>query len=68
MTAFASLSDPANPFFSAVHDTRMPIVVTDPRLPDNPLVYVNDALCELTGYARHELIGRNCRLLQGPDS
>ena len=35
---------------------------------DNPLVFVNDAICELTGYDREEVIGRNCRFLQGPQS
>jgi PAS domain S-box-containing protein len=31
-------------------------------------VFVNDAFCELTGYDREEVIGRNCRFLQGPQS
>jgi PAS domain S-box-containing protein len=35
---------------------------------DNPMVYVNDALLEMTGYARDELIGQNCRMLQGPET
>lgn len=41
-------------------------VVSDPRLPDNPLVAVNEAFCALTGYAREEIVGRNCRFLAGP--
>lgn len=47
---------------------RSPIasVISDPRLPDNPLVAVNDAFCALTGYDREEIIGRNCRFLAGP--
>jgi PAS domain S-box-containing protein len=44
------------------------ITLTDPSLPDNPLVYVNDAYERITGYRREEVIGRNCRLLQGPDT
>lgn len=40
-------------------------VVTDPRLPDNPLVSVNTAFLELTGYSRGEVLGRNCRFLSG---
>ena len=40
-------------------------VISDPRLPDNPLVAVNDAFVELTGYTRDECIGRNCRFLAG---
>ena len=57
-----------DPFASAVRATRMPMVVTNPRLPDNPIVFVNDSFCRLTGHAREEIIGRNCRFLQGPDT
>ncbi|KQM12845.1 histidine kinase [Sphingomonas sp. Leaf24] len=57
-----------DPFVAAVRATRMPMVVTNPRLPDNPLVFVNDAFCRLTGYDREWVIGRNCRFLQGEDS
>jgi len=55
-----------DPFASAVRATRTPMVVTNPRLPDNPIVFVNDSFCALTGYGRDEIIGRNCRFLQGP--
>nr|WP_264051373.1 histidine kinase dimerization/phosphoacceptor domain -containing protein [Methylobacterium sp. FF17] len=44
------------------------MVLTDPRQPDNPIVWANDAFLGLTGYAWEELDGRNCRLLQGPDT
>jgi two-component system CheB/CheR fusion protein len=54
-----------DPFAAAVWETRMPIVITNPRLPDNPMVFVNNAFCALTGYTREELVGRNCRCLQG---
>jgi hypothetical protein len=40
-------------------------VVTAARLPDNPIVAVNRAFCELTGYERDEIVGRNCRFLAG---
>src|ERR671916_1098574 len=43
------------------------IVITDPRLPDNPIVYVNPAFEKTTGYAMGEVLGRNCRFLQGED-
>ena len=42
------------------------IVVTDPGLDDNPIVHANDEFVDLTGYAREEVLGRNCRFLQGP--
>ncbi len=41
-------------------------VVSDPRLPDNPIIACNDAFMELTGYDEDEIIGRNCRFLSGP--
>ncbi|HSR00097.1 MAG TPA: PAS domain-containing protein [Sphingomicrobium sp.] len=41
-------------------------IVTDPRLPDNPIIDCNDRFLELTGYSREEVIGRNCRFLVGP--
>ncbi|MGI4796206.1 MAG: PAS domain-containing protein [Janthinobacterium lividum] len=57
--------DGTNPFLAAVRATRMPIIITNPRLPDNPTVFVNDAFCRMTGYAREEILGTNCRFLQG---
>jgi PAS domain S-box-containing protein len=50
----------------AVERTRMPMVVTDPRQPDNPIVLANQAFLELCGYEASEVLGRNCRFLQGP--
>jgi PAS domain S-box-containing protein len=40
-------------------------VITDPRQPDNPIVEANPAFTALTGYAREEIVGRNCRFLAG---
>lgn len=57
-----------DPFAAAVRATRMPMVITDPHQPDNPIVFVNDAFSQLTGYARDEILGRNCRFLQGPET
>jgi PAS domain S-box-containing protein len=54
-----------DPFVAAVRATRMPMVISNPRLPDNPVVFANDAFCRLTGYSRSEVVGRNCRFLQG---
>ncbi len=41
-------------------------VISDPRLPSNPIVAVNDAFCRLTGYPVNEIVGRNCKFLAGP--
>jgi len=64
-----SLADKSNDiFFAAVSTTRMPMIVTDPHLPDNPIIFANPAFITMTGYAEDELLGRNCRFLQGPDT
>ncbi|TNC09565.1 PAS domain-containing protein [Methylobacterium terricola] len=57
-----------DPFASAVRATRMPMLITDPHQADNPIVFVNDAFSKLTGYARNEILGHNCRFLQGPET
>lgn len=44
------------------------MVITDPSKPDNPLVYVNESFERLTGYREAEILGRNCRFLQGRDT
>jgi PAS domain S-box-containing protein len=43
------------------------ILITDPDLPDNPLIYVNESFLRTTGYGADEVLGRNCRFLQGQD-
>jgi PAS domain S-box-containing protein len=55
-----------DPFVIGCRDAILPMAISDPTLPDNPIVYVNPAFETLTGYARNEVLGRNCRFLQGP--
>ncbi|MGJ0238665.1 PAS domain-containing protein [Novosphingobium fluoreni] len=43
-------------------------VVSNPRLPDNPIIECNKAFLDLTGFERDEVIGRNCRFLRGPET
>ncbi len=43
-------------------------VLSNPRLPDNPIVECNRAFEELTGYSASEILGRNCRFLNGPET
>ena len=54
--------------FTSIETSPIATVVTNPRLPDNPLVAVNPAFCDLTGYPAAEMLGRNCRFLAGPDT
>lgn len=42
------------------------LVLTDPWQDDNPIVYANRAFHDTTGYPKEDVIGRNCRFLQGP--
>ena len=49
----------------AVGVSPIAMVVSNPRLPDNPLEVVNSAFCDLTGYAESDVVGRNCRFLAG---
>ncbi|CAN8253145.1 unnamed protein product [Cochlearia groenlandica] len=43
-------------------------VISDPRLPDSPIIFASDSFLELTEYTREEILGRNCRFLQGPET
>jgi PAS domain S-box-containing protein len=43
------------------------VTLSDPDLPDNPIVYANSVFERMTGYSREEIIGHNCRFLQGAD-
>lgn len=43
------------------------VTLVDPDLDDMPIVYVNKAFEEITGYGQAEVVGRNCRFLQGTD-
>lgn len=52
----------------AVNEAPVGVTISDPSRADNPLVYVNDTYQELTGYEFEDIVGENCRVLQGPDS
>ena len=50
----------------AVVATDIAFTITDPRQPDDPLIWVNPSFSRITGYDSEESVGRNCRFLQGP--
>ena len=52
----------------AIEEAPVGITISDPDREDNPLVYVNDAYEKITGYDYDEVVGRNCRFLQGEES
>ncbi|WP_312599195.1 histidine kinase famiy protein [Brevundimonas sp.] len=58
-------ADQSDVFFAAIQMTRMPMIISDPRQPDNPIAFANNAFLDLTGYEEAEVVGRNCRFLQG---
>jgi PAS domain S-box-containing protein len=52
----------------ALQTAQQNFVISDPSLPDNPIVYASQGFLTLTGYTLNEVLGRNCRFLQGPDT
>ncbi len=49
----------------AIEATQNGIVITNPCLEDNPITYANSGFLNLTGYEKKDVLGRNCRFLQG---
>ncbi|HXD02766.1 MAG TPA: PAS domain-containing protein, partial [Novosphingobium sp.] len=54
------------PLPEMLQKSQIAAVLSNPRLPDNPIVECNAAFEELTGYPASEILGRNCRFLAGP--
>jgi PAS domain S-box-containing protein len=53
---------------AAIDHLRAGVLVTDPALPDNPIIFSNPGFTKMTGYSTEEVLGRNCRFLQGPEA
>jgi PAS domain S-box-containing protein len=53
--------------YRAVAASSNGITISDSKLPDDPLIYVNRSFELMTGYSSEEVLGRNCRFLQGND-
>jgi len=57
--ARSGINERGSVFFAAIEMTRMPTILTDPNLPDNPIVFANRAFQDLTGYTEEEVLGRH---------
>lgn len=53
---------------AATNITVEGIVISDAQQPDNPIIYANEGFVRLTGYDRKDVLGRNCRFLQGEET
>jgi PAS domain S-box-containing protein len=53
------------PLDMLLHLSPIASVITNPRLPDNPIIACNRPFMDLTGYSEGEIVGRNCRFLAG---
>lgn len=51
----------------AIESAQNGVIITNPQLPDNPMIYANKAFYLMTGYTKEDVIGKNCRFLQGED-
>jgi PAS domain S-box-containing protein len=61
-----TLMEPDFRLMSALSGSHQNFAISDPNLPDNPIVYVSQGFLDLTGYTLDQVLGRNCRFLQGP--
>jgi len=52
----------------SIQSSQQSFIITDPSLQDNPIVYASDGFLELTSYSKEEVLGRNCRFLQGTET
>nr|BAF91489.1 aureochrome2 [Vaucheria frigida]BAF91491.1 aureochrome2 [Vaucheria frigida] len=52
----------------ALYSSQPSFCVTNPLVPDCPIVFASDSFIKITGYSREQVLGRNCRFLQGPDT
>mmetsp|Transcript_10307 Transcript_10307/g.18412 ORF Transcript_10307/g.18412 Transcript_10307/m.18412 type:complete len:499 (+) Transcript_10307:257-1753(+) len=52
----------------SIQQSQHSFVITDPSLQDNPIVFASDDFLSLTGYSREDVLGRNCRFLQGSET
>lgn len=61
-----TLMQPDFRLMSSLSGSQQNFAISDPSLPDNPIVYCSQGFLDLTGYKLDQVLGRNCRFLQGP--
>ena len=64
----ATLRETLHLYERAIASSSCGVVIADMLQPDRPLIYCNRSFIEMTGYDRSEVLGKNCRFLQGPDT
>lgn len=69
-TTFININESESNWFQSIRDDAMHqapvgITIADITIKDEPLIYINDNFIEMTGYKRQDIIGQNCRFLQG---
>ncbi len=57
-----TISDSIRKFFG---QEEVPLVLSDAKDPENPLILVNKSFCALSGFSRDEILGQNCRFMHG---
>src|SRR5690625_810544 len=57
-----------NFFREALNHTNVGLIITDPNQSNHPIIFVNRGFTKLTGYEESEVLGKNCRFLQGESS
>jgi PAS domain S-box-containing protein len=53
---------------AAIDSCQLGVLINDPTQPDMPTIFANPAFTQVTGYARSDIMGHNCRFLQGPET
>jgi len=61
-----TLMEPDFRLMSSLSNSQQNFAISDPSLPDNPIVYCSQGFLDLTEYTLDQVLGRNCRFLQGP--
>ena len=62
------LQDPDFNLIKSLQEAKLNFVISSSLLPDYPLLYVSAGFLAVTGYTSEQVIGRNCRFLQGPET